>query len=357
MQIALVGLPWTGKTTLLQTLAAYAGITARTQAGSVNQCIVPVPDARLDRLSELFQPKKTTHATIEYLDVPGLDVKGGGVPGTILTHIKNAAALVEVIGAFGADEPEAPAERVAMWRSRAEALETDMLLGDLTIVENRRERLAKQLGKGDRAQNERELALLGRCEEALSDNVALRAMAFSKDEHAILSSFQLLTQKPLLRVVNTDENALVAAGEWLAADWPEALAPPPLVCSAALEHEVAALPEDERRAFMAELGIDEPVLPRLIAASHRLLGLISFFTAGEKEVRSWPIRSGTLAPGAAGEIHSDLERGFIRAEVVAFDELDRAETFAACRDRGTLRLEGKEYTVADGDVMTIRFSV
>jgi GTP-binding protein YchF len=358
MQIALVGLPWSGKTTLFNALAAYSGIEARAQAGTVAHCVVPVPDSRLGRLTEIFQPRKTTHATVEYLDVPGLDVRGTsgqGVPGVIVAQIKNATALVEVIGGFADDQPSDPAARVAAWRGEAEALELEMLVGDLAIVENRRERLRKQMMKAGRQQFEQEYELLGRCEEALSDNLPLRRLDLSPAELVMLSGFQLLTQKPVLRLVNTDETALPEVPDWIASHWGETEAP--LEFSAAIEGEIALLPAAEQAEFRSELGIGEPLLPRLLRASQELLGLITFFTIGDKEVRAWPIRRGTSARAAAGEVHTDMERGFIRAEVVPFTDLDDAGSLATCRERGTLRLEGKEYEVRDGDVVTVRFSV
>ncbi len=360
MQIAVVGLPWSGKTTLFNTLASYAGMQPRGQAGVVSRCVVPIPDPRVSRLVDLFNPRKTTRATVEYIDVPGLDVRGGaghGVPGVILTQIKNAAALVEVIGGFAEDQPTEPAERVAAWCSDSEALETEMLIGDLTIVEGRRERLVKLMKKVGGEQFQAEFDLLGRCEEALSDGIPLRRLDLEPDEVLILSGFQLLTHKPILRLVNVDEAALAEAEQWITLHWPESAGVSPLEFSAAIESEIATLAVDEQAEFLAELGVREPVLPRLLAASQQLLGLITFFTVGEQEVHAWPIRRGTRAQQAAGEIHSDLERGFIRAEVVAYDDLDVTETMAGCRELGTLRLEGREYVVQDADVMTIRFSV
>jgi GTP-binding protein YchF len=360
MQIAIVGLPWSGKSTLFTTLAAYAGIEARPQAGAVTHCVVPVPDPRLDRLVEIFAPRKVTPATVDYLDVPGLDVHGAqgqGVPGTILVKIKNAAALVEVIGGFAEDQPRDRVARVGSWAAAAEALETEMLLGDLAIVEGRCERLAKQISKARKPEDERELELFHRCEAALSDGRPLRDTGLDPAEQVILGGYQLLTQKPLLRLVNTDEGALPDADAWLAAHWPDERGATPIVFSAALEAEIAGLPPHERATFLAEMGVDEPVLPRLLRASQELLGLVTFFTGGDKEVHAWPIRRGTRAREAAGTIHSDMERGFIRAEVAAYPELDAAGSLAACRESGTLRLEGRDYEVQDGDLFHVRFSV
>jgi ribosome-binding ATPase YchF (GTP1/OBG family) len=228
-----------------------------------------------------------------------------------------------------------------------------MLLGDLQLVENRRERLGKQMKKGKRAEDEREDALLARCEAALGESLPLRQLELTAEERTLLGGFQLLTQKPILRVVNVSEG-LAADASAIAAAWGEG---PPLVLAAKIEEEIAALEPAERAAFLADLGLEAPALERLVRASYRLLGLISFFTVGDDEVRAWTIPAGLKAQPAAGEIHSDLERGFIRAEVVRFDDLVTAGSLDACRKRGTLRTEGKEYVVEDGDVISVRFSV
>lgn len=356
MQIALIGLPWTGKSTLFQTLAAYAGAhTPGSTGGPVAHCVVEVPDSRLDRLAALDPRARRVPATIEYLDTPGLDIKrerGHGVPGSIVAQIKNARAFLEVIGGFAPDQPSDLGERVAGWRADAELLETEMLVGDLQIVENRRERLGRQMKKVKRSEDEREDALLARCEAALGDGVPLRMIELTAEEKTLLSGFQLLTQKPILRVANVSEELLPAADR-IATAWGDA---PRLVLSARIEAEIAALPAEERADFLADLGLEASALERLVHASYELLGLISFFTLG-KEVRAWTIAAGTRAQMAAGEIHSDLERGFIRAEVVGVEEFLTCGSFDACRKHGNLRVEGKDYVVADGDVMHVRFSV
>jgi GTP-binding protein YchF len=356
MQIALIGLPWTGKSTLFHTLAAYAGAhMPGAGSGPVAHCVVDVPDSRLDRLAALHPRAKRVPATIEYLDTPGLDLRrerGHGVPGAILAQIKNARALLELLGGFAPDQPSDLAERVRGWRADAETMETEMLVGDLQIVEKRRERLGRLMKKVKHAEDEREDALLARCETALGDGLALREIELTGEEKARLSGFQLLTQKQILRVVNVSED-LLSATDQIAEAWGDT---PPLILSTRIEEEIAALPAEERPAFLTDLGLEASALHRLVRASYRLLGLISFFTIG-KEVRAWTIPAGTRAKSAAGEIHSDLERGFIRGEVVSVDELLEAESFDACRKRGILRVEGKDYEVADGDVMHVRFNV
>jgi ribosome-binding ATPase YchF (GTP1/OBG family) len=260
--------------------------------------------------------------------------------------------VLELLGGFAPDQSSVLAERVRGWRADAELMETEMLVGDLQIVEKRRERLGRQMKKVKHAEDEREDALLARCETALGDGLALREIALTGEERARLSGFQLLTQKQILRVVNVSED-LLSATEQIAEAWGET---PPLILSARIEEEIAALPAEERPAFLSDLGLEASALHRLMRASYRLLGLISFFTIG-KEVRAWTVPAGTRAKSAAGEIHSDLERGFIRGEVVSVDELLEAESFDTCRKRGILRVEGKDYEVADGDVMHVRFNV
>jgi GTP-binding protein YchF len=357
MQIALIGLPWTGKTTLFHTLAAYAGAGVPQSApGTVARSVVRVPDPRLDELHALWPKARRVPAAIEYLDVPGLDLRrerGQGVPGAILAQIKNARALVEVIGGFAEDQPAVLEARIAGWKSDAEAIETEMLVSDLQIVENRRERIAKQMKKAKRAEDEREDALLARCEAALGDGRPLRRIELTSEERTLLAGFQLLTQKPLLRVINVGEDLAAAEAE-IGARWGE---DPPLAVAARIEAEIAGLDPQDRATFLSDLGLAEPALERLVRASFRILGLIAFFTVGDDEVRAWTISAGQRAQSAAGEIHSDLERGFIRAEVVAATDLLAAGSLEACRKRGTLRLEGKDYLVQDGDVLAVRFSV
>jgi GTP-binding protein YchF len=323
--------------------------------------MVRVPDRRLDQLCVLYPRGKRVPATIEYLDTPGLDVRrehGHGIPGSIVAQIKNARALLEVIGGFAPDQPADLAERVRGWRADAEAMETEMLVGDLQQIENRRERLAQQMKKGKQLNDEREDVLLARCEAALGEGIPLRQAGLTAEDGFLLGGFQLLTLKPILRVVNASEDLLGSADRILEL-WGEQVPgqEPPIVLAAKIEQEIAALAVEERAAFLADLGLEAPALERLVRASYRLLGLISFFTVGDDEVRAWTVPAGIRAQPAAGEIHSDLERGFIRAEVVGVESLIEAGSFDACRKRGTLRIEGKDYVMADGDVMSVRFSV
>src|SRR5688572_5017930 len=283
MQIALIGLPWTGKTTLFHTLAAYAGAGVPSSSGGmVARCVVQVPDPRLVKLHAMFPKGRLVPATVEYLDVPGLDLRkerGQGVPGTILAQIKNSRALVEVIGGFPEDQPRDLAERMRGWKADAEVMATEMLVSDLDLVEKRRERLAKQSKKTNRAEDEKEDALLARCEAALGEGTPLRTLELKPEERSMLSGFQFLSQKPLLRVINVSEDLAGREAE-IATQWGS---DPPLVIAARIEEEIAALDAADRATFLADMGLVEPALDRLLAASYRILGLISFFTVGDDE--------------------------------------------------------------------------
>jgi GTP-binding protein YchF len=359
MEIGIVGLPLSGKTTLFNLLThsgAETGLGAKKKA---NVGISRVPDPRLDRLAEIWSPRKTTFATVRYVDVAGVEKSAAkeGFPAEVLASLKNTDALLAVLRAFENEQVPHPEGSVDPLRDLS-ALEAEFLISDLIIVENRLERLAKQMkGKVDKAV-EVERELLERCQQALEAEKPLRQVEFSADEVKILKGFQFLTQKPLVLALNLGEGAL-ARGE-------DALAPllakvgaqvaGTYLC-ATIEQELSELSAEDAASFMEDLGIESSAMDRIIRTSYELLGLISFFTMGEDECRAWTIRRGTKAPQAAGAIHTDLEKGFIRAEVVAYDEFVRLGTLPACRDKGLLRLEGKEYVVHDGDILNIRFAL
>jgi ribosome-binding ATPase len=319
-----------------------------------------VPDLRLDRLSAIWSPKKTTPATIRYVDVAGVEKGSGkeGLSGEVLTNLKNTDALLVLVRAFENDQVPHPEGSLDPLRD-LETLQTEFLLSDLIIVENRLERLAKQLkGKGEKGL-ESERGLLERCRESLESERPLRAIEFSDDEARLLKGFQFLTKKPLVIALNVGERELPEAESRLqpiVSRWasPDVAA---IYLCAAIEQEISELSTEDARAFLDDLGIDSSATDRILRTSYALLGLISFFTMGEDECRAWTIRRGTRAPQAAGTIHTDLERGFIRAEVVTYEDFVKAGSLAACRDKGLLRLEGKDYVVQDGDILNIRFSV
>jgi GTP-binding protein YchF len=339
--VGILGLPRSGKTTLFEILmqGAAAAAGAREAIG-----MVKVPDNRIDRLSQLYQPKKTTLAVIQFVESAAADPGArGGRKTDAFASVRNCDALLIVVRAFeepGGDAADPERDRLS--------LEADLILNDLAIVESRIEKLEKELriGKKD---GEREHRLLKRCHERLESGEAMRALAVDADELKILRGFQLLSRKPLLVVYNQDDKPRAAPAD----PGPGAMA---VALRAHIEREILNLPPEERPAFRAEMGIEEDGLSLLIRACYRLLGLISFFTVGPDEVRAWTLREGETAVDAAGEIHSDLARGFIRAETILWDKLLEAGSQAKAREKGWLRLEGKEYTVRDGECIEIRFN-
>ncbi len=353
MRLGIIGLPQSGKTTLFNALTR--GDRPTTTAGGrveVHTAVVDVPDARLDRLAELYNPKKITYAKITYLDIAGLDGSAAeeGISGELLNHLSQVDGFLLAARGFEDENVPHPSESVDPGRDAA-ALEAELLLNDLIAVESKQERLLDERRKGggrDKTLIEREMALFERLHAALSEEKALREMPFTPEESKTLSSFGFLSLKPVLVVLNLGEGQTP----------PEIEHPNQVSIQGKLEMEIAQLPPEEAAVFLAEYGIQEPSLDRMIRLSYDLLGLLSFFTVDQdKEVRAWTLRRGGLAPEAAGTVHSDMERGFIRAEVTAFDDLSALGSEAEARAQGKLRVEGKNYVVQDGDVMRIRFNV
>ena len=309
---------------------------------------------RLETLRDLFNPKRYVPATVQYMDIPGMK-KGESAESLDLDKLKIVDALVHVVRAF--DDPEILHSEGSVDPARDVAtVDLELILADHTIVERRLERLEKATKRGLNPEEVRERQILSEViMPALESEKPLREVELEPDDEKRLRGFQLLSAKPLLIVINTDETR--------AADAPEAFGVQPrqqvraVTVSAPIEQEISTLSAEEQKDFLADLGLAEPSIDRVTRASYDLLGVISFFTVGEDEVRAWTIRRGTKAREAAGAIHSDIERGFIRAEVVQCEDLIRLKTMAACRDAGLFRLEGKEYVVKDGDVVHFRFNV
>jgi GTP-binding protein YchF len=356
MKAGIVGLVGSGKSTLFRLLTGAAAPAGRPEA---RVGIARVPDERVHALAALFRPKKETWATVEYVDVPGL-AKGAGQALVDLPALRGIDLLVHVVRAFASEAHPHPEGSVDPRRD-ASMLELELILADLGAVERRLEKLESNIKKAHRPEDAAERELFLRLRGHLEGEHPLRELALSPDEHRRLRSYGLLSEKPLLLVANLDEGGIRGAAGFLERSGLAGLAAREGVAlcavSAPIEAEMSQLAPDDARAFREDLGLEEPGLDRVIRTSYALLGLISFLTAGEDECRAWTVRKGTRAHQAAGAIHSDIERGFIRAEVVAFPDLIRAGSIAACREKGTLRLEGKEYEVRDGDVINFRFNV
>jgi ribosome-binding ATPase len=355
LQLGILGLSKSGKTTLFNTLTASQQATGKFAASAETHLgVAAVRDPRLERLRDLYKPRRYVPATVQYVDIPGLR-RGESAESLDLAKLKTVDALLHVVRAFGDPEilhPEGsvdPARDVAM-------VDLELILADHDLVERRLERLDKAVKRGLTPEEQRERALLGDLIlPALEAETPLREVALDPDDERRLRGFQLLSAKPMLLVLNADEGRAAApAAEFGVVPRPAVTA---ITVSAPIEQEIGRLPPGEQREFLADLGLSEPSLDRVSRASYELLGLIAFFTVGDDEVRAWTVRRGTRAREAAGAIHSDIERGFIRAEVVRWDDLLRLESLAACREAALLRLEGKDYPVQDGDVVHFRFNV
>jgi GTP-binding protein YchF len=342
MKIGLVGYPGSGKSTVFGALTGRAvdvGFGAKENVG-----VVKVHDARVDALAKLFSPKKITYAEITFSDLPG--GHGDSLDRKALVAMKSVDALCQVLRAF----PDAAGD-AADPLAELSGLETETILADLEVVESRAARVRK-----DRS-NPRELALLERVQAALEAETPVRRLELAEDERRLLSGFQLLTQKPLLLVLNVSEDAVASAAPAELARAAEERGLGLVVLSAKVEMDIALMPAAEQLEFCESLGLAEPASRRFVRAAFELQGLISMLTAGPDECRAWPVPRGTPAPKAAGKIHSDIERGFIRAEVVRWEDLVELGSEAKCRDVGKLRVEGKDYVIADGDVVHFRFNV
>jgi len=357
MKIGLVGLPKSGKTTLFNLLTGSSAATSRYDAGraELHTGIARVPDPRVDRLAALFKPRKTTYATFEVVDLAGIEKDDRG--GLEAKEFRNADALLHVVRAFPDD-----ARGAAEPRRDILDLELTLALADLEVVERRLERLEASIKKQRKEAEVREQELLGRLKIALETETPLRAVALTAEEARLVRGFTFLSQKPILHLVNVEEDAIAEGGRVAERYGLADVAARPHTrvgwVSAVIEAEIARLDGDEQQAFLADLGLAEPAINRVLRECFALLGLVSFFTTGEDEVRAWPIPAGTRAQDAAGTVHSDIARGFIRAEVNGYDELVAVGgSFADLRARGQLRLEGKDYVVLDGEICHFRFNV
>jgi len=358
LRAGLIGFPASGKTSLFQLLTSAREAPRTGGKSDANVGVSRVPDERLEKLSALFNPRKHTPATVEFADIAGSPGARTGANALLdVAPFRNADALLHVVRMFRDPAVAHPAGSVDPSRD-VRAMEDEIILADLGVAERRLERLERDLKKGNAPDLRREQEILQRCRMALEEGGPLRALDLKGDDAKRLRGFQFLSAKPLLVVLNLDEadlpradDAVGLAGLGAFVSGAGTRAVP--IC-AKIELEIAQLDPGDSAAFMADLGLQESGLDRVIRASYDLLGYISFFTVGEDECRAWSIPRDMTAHLAAGEIHSDISRGFIRAEVVGYLPLLERATLAACRDRGELRLEGKEYIVQDGDVINFR---
>jgi GTP-binding protein YchF len=349
MKAVLAGFPRVGKTTVFQSLTGLADST--TARGAAARGVIRVPDARVDELSRIYRPKKTTYTTVSFVDVQAADgaasEKATLLSPPLVAELKDADAVIAVVRAFADPYSGASAEP----EKELGRFEEELVLTDLAVLEKRLERLARE------NKQDREHALLDRLVAALGEGRPLRTVEIAPEEGRLLSGYQLISRAPLLVVLNrADEQAADPLPQNLVGlvggHGGECLA-----LAGRLEREIAELPPEDQAPFLRDAGLDASARDRFVRAAYRLLDLVSFLTAGEDEVRAWTIRRGTVAQKAAGKIHSDIEKGFIRAEVIAYDDFIRYGSEAECKKAGRARLEGKEYPVADGDIINFRFNV
>lgn len=357
----IVGLPNVGKSTLFNALTS-AGIDAANYPFCTidpNVGVVPVPDARLYKLADMVKPEKITPASMEFVDIAGLVAgasKGEGLGNQFLSHIRETQAIAQVVRCFDDEEIAHVAGHVDPLAD-IETINTELCLADMDTVTRARDKAERTAKSGDKDAKAR-VSGLGKLQSQLDSGRPVRELDLSDDERALMRDYQLLTAKPMLYIANVEESGS-KSNAWLQAVRDHAAAEGAMVVPvcAAIESEIAELPAEERAEFLQDQGLDEPGLNRIIRAGFDLLGLQTFFTAGPKEVRAWTCRCGANAAQAAGVIHTDFERGFIRAEVIAFDDYVKYNGEQGAKDAGKWRLEGKEYQVVDGDVMLFRFNV
>ncbi len=354
MRLGIIGLPQSGKTTVFNALTrGHQPLTTSGGRFDVHTGVVDVPDLRVDRLSELFKPKKTIYAKVTYADIAGLEGSHSAVSGQLLNQLSQMDGLLHAVRCF--DDPNVPHPSGSVNPLHdISTMDAELLLNDMIAVERKLERLAEERKKGagrERAVIEREAVLFERFKETLSKEIPLREVELTAEEEKTLSGFGFLTRKPMLVLLNLQEGQAVPAVEY-AHTHSNVVA-----LQGKLEMEIAQLAAEDAEVFMAEYGITELGLARVIRVSYDLLGLISFFTVGADEVRAWTLQRGLSAFDAAGEIHTDLQKGFIRAEVILYDELLALGGLVEAKAKGRLRLEGKEYIVHDGEIVHIRFNV
>lgn len=350
MQLGIIGLPMSGKTTIFELLTESKDI--KFSAGKTNTAIAKIPDNRVDFLSGLFQPKKTTYAQLEIVDIPGLVPGGEKSAAVFLDAVRKADALLHVVRAFR-DEIN---EDINPIRD-IETVNYELLLADLDLIEKRIERINANKKKN---QMLKELELLEKLKKALEEEKPLLSVELDGEEQEIVNNYQFLTTKPVLVCLNVGEEVLGGSDykdRKKISSYLADLGIPIIEVSANIEKEISELSGEEKELFMQEMGLTEPGIVKIARSMYERVGLISFFTVGEDEVKAWTIEKGTTAKKAAAKIHSDIERGFIRAEVIDYYALYEFKSIAAVKEKGLFRLEGKDYIVKDGDIIHFRFNV
>jgi GTP-binding protein YchF len=362
VKIGIIGLPFVGKTTVFNALTSASAKTGEFSLGAkeANRGVVKVPDERLYKLAPLYNPKKVTPAEVEYIDVAGLvkETKEKGSEEEFYHSLREVDELAHVVRLFKDDNVMHVSGSIDPKRD-IKGLDLDLMVIDLDIIEKRMKRLEKTVASSKSEEDKRELEVLQRFKEALDGEIPLREVELSAEEAKLVRGYGFLSQKPLLLILNTDEEQIKMKDE-LEAELSEFQKRKKIhVCSVCgkLEMELSQLEEEDKKAFLDDLGIKEPAVNRVIKSSYKLLDLLSFFTANENEVKAWTIPSGTKAIKAAGTVHSDMERGFIKAEVIGFDQLQEFGSIHKAKEKGVVKLEGKEYVVQDGDVIFFRFHV
>lgn len=362
MKIGLTGLPISGKTTFFNLLAHSSIETSAYSSGKAESHlgVAKVPDSRVDFLSDMYHPKKTTYAAMELIDLPGL-VKGAssgkGMGNQFLESVRKVDALIHIVRTFTNDEVMHVEGSINPMRD-IDTVNLELLLADLGVIETRVERI--ETSKKINSVMKEELEVLKKCRDALEQEMPIHTLELADEEKEHLKTFNFLSVKPMFLVVNVDEEQL-GTGEYPQKDQLYSYAGerniPVIEVCAKVEMEIDRLEEDDKRLFMEELGIEESGIDRTARATYDYFGLISFLTAGEDEVKAWTIKKGTTAHRAAGKIHSDIERGFIRAEVVKYSDLKALGSMSKLKEKGLFRLEGKDYVVQDGDIINFRFNV